>query len=278
MGRFFRAGLVVIVTMATLTVVPAYAGGLSKASSKNPEAQKLIDKAWGLEHTDSNAEIYRQCASLLEEADKLDPNNPAILIELARYYWNYGDQLPKQTPEQRKILMGIYAQGMDAAEKSLKLKESVGAHYWFAVNKAAGLEFASVFAQAAAFPSIYKHSDYVTNHDPSYYYGSNGRLWSEILARVPRKAVELVHWNVQAVVDEIDKSIKIEPRYLDNYVFKARFIYVYFGKKEETLKLLDYVLKQDPNVFPEEVTANKVAQRKARELWKKITGKEYPQK
>jgi tetratricopeptide (TPR) repeat protein len=88
----------------------------------------------------------------------------------------------------------------------------------------------------------------------------------------------MVGWNVQDALDDIDKAIKIEPRFLENYLYKARFLYVYFGNKEESLKLLDYVLKQDPNSFPEEVTANKVSQRTARELWKKITGKEYPQK
>lgn len=267
-----------VAILAMVAALPALAGGLAKPVSQKPEAQKLIDKAWALYRSDSSAEIYAQCISLMEQADKIDPNNHTILIDISRYYWNYGDNLPKKTPEQQKKLEKIYGQGIAAAEKSLKLKETAAGHYWLAVNKAASLEFSSIMAQAAAFPSIYSHSQYVTNHDPLYYYGAVGRLWSEILCRVPKKVVELVRWDVNEAVAEIDKAIKAEPRYLDNYLYKARFFFVYFGNKAEALKLLDYELKQPPEIFPDEVTANRVSQRKARELWKQITGKDYPQK
>jgi tetratricopeptide (TPR) repeat protein len=234
-----------------VTALPALAGGLTRASSKNAEAQKLIDQAWTLEHTDENAEIFKQCAALLTQADKLDRDNPAVLTELARYYWFYGNNLPKATREEQDKLKGIYGKGMNCAERSLALKETVPGHYWYAVNKAAGLEFSSIFAQAYAFPSIYMHSEWVTDHEPDYYYGGPGRLWTEILARVPKKAVELVGWDVQEAVDEIDRSLKVEPRYLDNYLYKARFEWVFYKNRDEALKLLDHELKQDPAAFPE---------------------------
>lgn len=277
MKKRLMIGLVTTMAVFGLSFT-ALAGGLAHPSSKKPEAQKLIDQAWTLDHTDSSAAIYKQCYTLMEQADKLDPNNPTILIDLSRYYWNYGDNLPKQTSAQQDGLEAIYAKGQAAAEKSLNLKETSGAHYWFAVNKASGFEFSSMISQAAAFPSIYSHSQWVTNHDQFYYYGATGRLWSEVLCRVPKKVVEMVHWNVQEAVDDIDKAIKNEPRYFDNYLYKARFFFVYFENKAEAIKLLDQMLKMNPSVFPEEVTANKCSQRDARELWKKITGKEYPAK
>jgi len=266
-----------VLALAGLVSMAAVAGGLIKATSANAEAQKLIDQAWALERTDSTADIYKQCVALIEQADKLDPNNPEIIIELSRYTWNYGDNLPKDTDEQKKTLEGLYGQGLDYAEKSLKIKETVGAHYWLAVNKSASLEFSNILSQAAAFPSIYSHSQYVTNNEPNYYYGAAGRLWAEILSRVPKKVVELVNWDVNEAVAEIDKAIVAEPRYFDNYLYKARFFHVYFGNDEEALKLLDEMLKKDPNVFPEEINANKVSQRDGKDLWRKITGKEYPE-
>ena len=270
---------IAIAVFLIAAALPALAGGLVKATSKNPEAQKLIDQAWALEKTDSNAAIFKQCISWLEQADKLDPNNPALLVDLSRYYWQYGDNLPKQTPEQEKSLEALYAKGLEAAEKSLKLKETPPAHYWYAVNRAAGLEFSSIFAQAAAFPGLYKQTQYVIDHDPDYDYGAPGRLWSEILSRVPKKVVEIVGRKyVTEAMDLIDTAIRQEPRMLDNYNYKARFMYVYFENKEEALKLLDTALKMDPNAIPDEATGNKVAQRNSRQLWKKITGKDYPQK
>jgi tetratricopeptide (TPR) repeat protein len=258
---------------------PAFAGGLTKPVSKNAEAQKLIDQAWQLDRSDSNSATYKKCMDLMEQANKLDPKNTDILTELSRYYWSYGDTLPKKTEEQQGQLEDLYDKGMAYAEQSLEIKETVGAHYWYAVNKASSLEFSNIVSQAAAFPSIYSHSQYVTTNEPDYYYGAPGRLWSEVLVRVPKTVVEMVGWDVQEAVDNINTAIKLEPRYLSNYVYKARFYYKYFENKEEALKLLDHVLKQDAaTLFPEEVTDNKAAQKDAKKLWKEITGKEYPQK
>lgn len=270
---------IVLVVFSLAASMPAFAGGLAKSTSKNAEAQKLIDKAWALDKSDSSSEISKQCVSLMEQADKLDPNNLTILVELSRYYFSYGDSLPKQTPEQQKILVGLYNKGMAAAEKALKIKESVPAHYWYAVNKAASLEFSSIMAQAAGFPAIYSHAGYVKKNDPTYFYGANGRLWAEIITRVPRKVVEMVGQKyVTEAEEEMARAIKAEPRYVDNYVYKARFTHVWYKSKDDALKLLETALKIDPNSFPEEVTANKVGQRNGKILWKKITGKDYPQK
>lgn len=256
----------------------ALAGGLEKAVSKNAEAQKLIDQAWELEKIDSNAEIFKKCLTLLEQANQLDPNNVQILSELARYYWEYGDQLPKATKEQQKFLVEkVYSKGLAYAEQSIKLKETVPGKYWWCTNKASSLEFSSIFAQAAAFIPLKRTSDWVTERDANYFYGAPGRLWSEIISRVPKVVVEMVRWDVMEAVQQINDAIKAAPGYLDNYLYKARFYHVYFNDDKTALELLDYELKQDPNtVMPGEVTRNKASQREARELWKKITGKEYP--
>jgi len=270
--------LTIIAFMIWLTSVPASAGPVPKPVSKKPEAQKLIDQAWTVSRSDSNPEVYRQAIDFLEQANRLDPNNHTILTEYARQCWNYGNSLPKQTKAQQEKVVASYLKGLAAAEQSLKLKETAGNHYWLAVNKATSLEFSSIFSQAAAFPGLYSHSQKVKEIDRDYYYGAGGRFWTELLCRIPKKVVEIVGWDVQEAVDEIDHAIKVEPRYLDNYVYKARFMYTYFGDKEEALKLLTYALAMDPGCFPDEVVANRVAQREGRALWKKITGKEYPQK
>ena len=258
---------------------PAQAGGLVKATSQNPEAQKLIDRAWTLDKTEYNAEIFRQIIPLMEQADKLDPQNPAILSELSRFNWSLGDELPKQTPGQRKILEDLYARGIKYAEESLNIRETPAGHYWYAVNKGAGLEFSSIFAQAAGFFPIYSHYQYVLKNEPDYYYGGPGRLWTEIISRVPRKVVEMVGRKyVDEAMTEINRGIEKEPRYLDNYVYKARFLNVFFQDREEVFKLLDKVLKADPKCFPGEDALTRVGQRNGRMLWKKMTGKDYPEK
>jgi hypothetical protein len=275
----FRLSLLTLGLALILLASQAFAGGLIKPTSKNPEAQKLLDQAWNLYKADPSAKGYKECLGLAQQADKLDPNNPYILAEISRYYWEYGDKLPKQTKEQKKFLTDLYIKAMDAAQKSIALKETVEGHYWLAVNKAASLEFEGILSQAAGFPMIKKNSDYVAKHNPQFYYGANGRMWLEIIIRIPRVVVKMINWNVGEARDINDSAIKEEPHYLDNYIYKARFVYKYDGNKEEALKLVDYALKQDAGaILPGEVSANKAAQKNGRILWKQITGKEYPNK
>ncbi|MDD5224915.1 MAG: hypothetical protein PHE84_13095 [bacterium] len=270
----------VLLSLVLLPAIPlAFAGGLVKATSANPEAQKLIDQAWKLDKSEYTADIFRQCIPLMEQADKLDPKNPEILSDLSRYYWSLGDELPKQTSEQRKILEDLYARGIKYAEESLKIRETPAGHMWHAINRAAGLEFSNIFTQAAAFIPIYRECQYVTKNDPDYYYGAGGRLWTEIVSRVPRKVIEIVgHKYVDEAVEQINRAIEKEPRYVDNYAYKARFMYIFYKNREEALKLLDQALKADPGCFPGEDALTRVGQRNARLAWKKITGKDYPEK
>jgi len=274
-----KAFAMVIGLFLVLAATQALAGPPPKPSSKNPEAQNLIDQAWNLYKTDTGAATCKKCYQMMEQANKLDPNNPGILVEMSRYYWEYADLQPKATKEQQAYLVGIYNKALGFAEQSLKIKETSGGHYWWAVNKSSGLEFSGIWEQAKAFPAIKRNSDWVTDHEPTYYYGAVGRLWTEILARVSKAVVKIVGFRyVQDAIDQINLAIKEEPKYLDNYLYKARFTYVYYEDTPAALKLLDYELKQDPNSMPTEVTANKSSQEGARELWKKITGKDYPNK
>lgn len=260
-----------------LAALPAGAAGLYKPASKKPAAQALIDQAWTLQATEYSTANFRRCIAWMEQADRLDPNNHTILTDLARYYWQLGDSLPRQTEAQRKTVVGHFNRGQALAERSMKIRETADGHYWYAVNLAAGLEFSSFMSQVAAFPSIYSHTQYVMRHDPDYDYGAPGRLWAEILSRVPKSVVETVGKKyVEEAAAEIDRALKKWPLMICNYVYKARFIYHYYGDKEGALKLLDQAMKMDVNAVPGELASNRAEQQNARKAWKEITGKDYP--
>jgi tetratricopeptide (TPR) repeat protein len=276
MNKLLKSASVLAITV--IFAATAFAKPHPKPVSSVPEAQKYIDRAWELENTGASQAIYKQCIELMEKANKADPENPMVLVDLARYHWSYGDELPKETEQQQEKLEDIYEQGLEYAERSLELKETPAAHYWTAVNLAASKEFSSIFSQAAAFPSIYGHSEDVKKLDPDYDYGAPGRLWSEVLTRVPKTVVEMVGWDVNEAVDEINTAIAKHPKYIENYEYKARFYYNYFEDKEEALKILEKGISIDPASMPEAETANRTSLKKCKSLWKKITGKEYPQK
>ncbi|MFO8056631.1 MAG: hypothetical protein R6V10_04985 [bacterium] len=276
MSRILKVWLSTSIVL--LLSVSAFAKPHPKPVSDVPKAQKYIDRAWELEKTGATPEIFKQCIELMEKANQADPQNPMILVDLARYYWSYGNELPKETEEQQQKLEEIYGKGLEYAERSLELEETAAAHYWVAVNKAAGKEFSSVISQAAAFPAIYGHSEDTKKIDPDYDYGAPGRLWSEILTRVPKLAVKMVGWDVNEAVAEINTAIEKHPHYIENYVYKARFYYNYFEDKQKALDILEKGLAIDPCSMPEAEATNRIAIKDGKKLWKKITGKEYPDK
>ena len=72
-------------------------------------------------------------------------------------------------------------------------------------------------------------------------------------------------------------NIEKWPNYFDNYTYLAR-VYVWAGKKDKALDMLEFVLSHDPNIMPEEKAENARQQKIAREMWKEYTGRGYPER
>jgi len=266
--------------LAILFLIPAMIFAyepMPKPKSSNPEAQKLIDQAWALVKKDMTIKNLDRAIQLLEKANQIDPNNHSILVELADYYWQRGDLMPEETKEDYKAREKYFLKGKAYAEQALKIKESPGAYYWYSANLASSHEHKSIFSQVRIFPTLKKNVDWILEKDPNYFYGGAARFWSKVVAKVPTQVMKLVGQDPDEIKLLLEQAIKSYPKYLLNYVYKAMFCWK-LGEKEEALKALDYALKQDPNIFPEEVAKNRLAQRTARKLWKEYTGKEYPER
>jgi len=271
----------VIISLASLILLAGnhlFAGeAMPKPKSNNPEAQKLIEQALVMVKEEMSIKTFDHAIVILEKALKLDPDNPDIMIELANYYWQRGDQMPKETDKDFEARNVYFNKGKAYAEKALKLKECAGAYYWYSANLASSYQNRSVLAQAKIFPTLKKNTDWIEAHDPGYFYGGGARLWSKIVAEVPDALLKMGLADPEEVYQSLNNAIKFEPRYLLNYVYKANFCWR-MGKKDEALKELEYALRADPNIFPEEVAKNRLAQQEARESWKKFTGKDWLQK
>ncbi|MFO8057664.1 MAG: TRAP transporter TatT component family protein [bacterium] len=268
------AGLIAFVAVITCAFVTE-AREPEKATSDNPQAQEYIDKAWNAVDENINMQNVKEAVKYLEKARKLDPKNPEILIELADQYYYRGELMPRETDEDYEARNKWFKKGMEAAQKALEIKENAAAHYWIAANKAAMNENASIFTQIRMFPSLMGHMEWIEEHNPDYKYGAEARFWSRVAARVPGPVQSAVGMGPEDVYPKLDKAIKSEPRFIDNYVYKAEFLYA-MDKKEQALEVLDKALQMDPAAFPKEKAYNKYAQKRARKHWKEWTGKEYP--
>jgi tetratricopeptide (TPR) repeat protein len=262
---------------ALIFALPALAREPKKPASAKPEAQALIDKGWAAQDQDMGLKQIDETIKDMEAALKLDPGNQEILVELADEYYQRGDQMPMGSDENFAARAEYFKKGLDFARQAMAIKETAAAHYWTAVNLASSHENDSIVTQATLFPELNSHMEWIAAHDQEYKYGGYARFWSRVVVRVPSLLIKLVGQDPDQVYGQIDDAIKSEPRFIDNYAYKAEFLHNR-GKNDEALAVLDQALKMDPAAFPEERAYNRYAQKRAKEHWKEWTGKEYPDK
>jgi len=273
-----RGMMAMVAILAALAFSPAVnAREPKKPLSAKPEAQALMDQAWAGLDEEMSLKTIEQAIVLEEKAVKLDPDNADFLAELADEYWQRGDLMPKTSDADYAARKVWFQKGLDTAGKSLAVKETAAGHYWAATNLAAVNENASILKQASIFLDLAKHMDWIDQNARGYKYGATARFSSEVSVRVPAAVIKLVGQDPNQNYQRLEAAIKTEPRFFQNYTYKAKFQY-HQGKKEDALNTLDQVLKLDPNAFPEERAYNKFDQGRARAYWKEWTGKDYPQR
>ncbi len=274
---FMRNVFVVLILLVLGGALPAEGREPAKPVSGNPEAQVWVDRAWAALDQEMSLLQIDEAIACLEKALALDPDNPEILVELSDEYYQRGDQMPRESKEDFRARAVYFNKGLSTAEKALEIREDAGAHYWAAVNLAASCEDRGRLRQAMIFPRLNRHSEWVQAHDRHYKYGAIARFWSRVVTRIPGVVVKMVGEDPNRVFAALEEAIQTEPRFVDNYLYKAEF-YDYMGRRGEALDALEFALRMDPEAFPEERAYNRYAQKKAVLYWREWTGKEYPQR
>jgi len=277
MQKYFRCLVSFIAVVAIIGASQAGAWEQKRIICKNPEAQKIMDQVYGMLVKDLSAASFKAVIPLVEKATTLEPDNDQIWVELAGDYWAVGDSLPKDTDAQKKERKAWFDKGITAAEKALSLRDTAGANFWWSCNTAAQGEMVSIMATVPKYPKLRKHTDRADQLDPNYGHGATARFWSEVIARIPDIAVKAAGMKPEDAIDTIQTQVKKDPTFLDNYNYLARYM-VRLKKNDEALKYLDMVLKADPKKTsdPALVSSNIEAVKTAKALWKKYTGKDYP--
>jgi tetratricopeptide (TPR) repeat protein len=248
-----------------------------KPTSGNAKTQAWVDKAWAALDEEVTLLTIDEAIGCLEKAVALDPANAEILVELADEYYQRGEQMRRDGKQDFDARAAYFVKGRETAERALALRETAGAHYWVAVNLAASFENRSSLRQVTIFPRLDEHMDWIQTNDRSYKYGAISRFWSRVVTRVPGVVVRMVGEDPNRIFEALDEAIRIEPRFVDNYLYKAEFLH-HMGRQDDALRVLDQALRMDPEAFPSERAYNRYAQRKAIVYWKEWTGKEYPER
>jgi len=276
-----KAGLSTLaaVFLMMIALSPAGAWEQKRIKCKNPEAQKLADQLYELMSKDVSKKAYGKAIGLMEKAVKIEPDNDELWVELSGDYWEYGDKLPKETAEQKKIRIEWFTKGIEASEKAMEIKKSAGAHFWYATNLAARGEMKGIIQSVPLFPTLVKHMNRCDELDPDYLLGGTARFWSEVITRVPNLALRLAGMSKEAAINDLKNVIKKNPLYFNNRIFYARYL-MRLDEKKGAMEQLEFVLSHDPKETdnPTLHSQNIIDQVEARKMWIEITGKPYCQR
>lgn len=243
------------------------------------EILKEAQAAWN--NREDPRELER-AITLYEQAIAIQPNQLEVLSLLARAYYFLGDGYRRNDPEAQ---LALYDKAASYGERAMalhpeflkKVKEGgekpedavqvlspeyVPAVYWTAsaIGKWARLKgFTTLLSQKSR---VKKLMEWVTEKNPTYFYGGPYRYWGAFYALSPAFAGGDLNKSRQ----NFEKSLEVEPNYFGTKVLMAD---TYATKAQDRAlyeKLLKEVLDADPRVLPDIIPEQKVEQAKAKDL------------
>lgn len=241
------------------------------------------DEAW--EKRDERASL-EQAIAAWEEAVAADPENPALLVRLARGYYLLADGHLRGDKE---AYLAKFERGVDYAERALtasspgfKAKvvagervqyavsevgpEGVPALYWYSSNlgkwaKAKG--FTTTLAQKDTIKAVMERCLAL---DPTFYYGGPDRYFGGYYAVAPSFA----GGDLNKSEEHFRKSLELAPNYLATKVLWAELLATKRQDKATYKRLLEEVLAAPDEIIPELTPESRIEKVKAQELLSKI--------
>ena len=213
-----------------------------------------------------------------------DAHHKGALTRLSRAYYFLADGYTDD-PEEKKRL---WEQGTTYGERALatspeflarveetgKVEEAVqllgldyiDAIYWTATNL-------GKWARLEGFTTMLKHKsrikgmiERVTTLDETFFYGAPHRYWGAYYAVAPSFA----GGDMRKSEASFRRALEIEPDYFGTRVLFADYYAKKAGDRVLFEEMLEYVLQGDPTILPDIVPEQRVEQRKAEWLMRKI--------
>jgi len=250
-------------------------------SPQEQKAEELIKQADVIIAQAETPEQVEPAIKLYQQAIQTAPNYDKAWWGLGMSQWTKAVLMPQQNRKEKQAVLKLLEDAEKSCKKALEIDPmSPGANYWLSniFLSQAGLK--GMIRGAFILPRVFKLSDKVAEVDPYYGHGAIFRTYGIVLMVVPDWLSRRFGYTPEIILPYLDKAIKLEPNCFANYLVRAG-IYLKLGgeeNKEKALKDLDYVLTHNPELLEGYQADNRRRQKEARQIWKQITGKEYPQR
>lgn len=252
---------------------------IQKGGGNLMEILTQAQEAWNRRE---NAQELEKAITLYEQAIAIQPNQLEVLTQLARAYYFLADGYRRSDPEAQ---LTLYDKAASYGEKAMalhpefykkvktegvKAEDAVGvlseeylpAVYWTAsaIGKWARAKgFTTLLAQRNR---VRKIMEWVTEKNPTFFYGGPYRYWGAYYALSPAFA----GGDLNKSRENFQKSLEVEPNYFGTKVLMADTYATKAQDRELYEKLLKEVLSGNPEILPDVIPEQKVEQAKARDL------------
>lgn len=263
-----------LVSVSLTLVMP----GTSRAAICSTESSLLFQEAKRLFFENRDEKNLKIIAVKLEKAVELCPDYHEAWKLMGFVYWDMGDRLPR---DQKKLKISLYEKGEAASDKVLAVNpNSPDGLFWKTTNMAGKADMKGWMQSLWIFSTMMKNMEQVDElqkkiSNQHFFYGATDRFFCELITRIPLFLVSKFGLSVEEFTARIEKEISQQPGFFPNYTYAAR-LYWKIDNKRRALELLDFVLKNDPYIFPDERAYNQNQKNVARTMWKEFTKKEYP--
>lgn len=267
--------ILLIPAFVFLYLTPLPAKEPTKPIFADPRIQALIDRAWTALDYDFSIPNMDEAIKCGEEALALDPGNYVLLYVAADFYAQKVVRMPTETEPEKEAVLAMARKGLDYARKSLAIKETAAGYTWALSCYSLLYKDRNFAAQLTASPEIIRLVNKIEECDKNYFFAVSARLRSRLALATPKLLLKLIGGTLADIEGKLDHGISLEPAFLDNHVDKAAFLN-HIGRPEEAKKILDWVLRQDPDARPDLRAWNRYSYDRAKVIWKEWTGSEYP--
>jgi len=267
--------ILLIPAFVFLSITPLPAKEPIKPVFADPRVQALIDRAWTAMDYDLSLPNLDEAIKCGEEALALDPGNYVLLCVAANFYSQKVVRMPTETKPEKEAMLAMARKGYDYARKSLAIKETAAGYTWAISCYSMLYRDRNFAAQLTASPEIVRLVNKIEECDQDYFYGVSARLRSRMALVTPKLLLKLIGGTLAGIEEKLDHGISLEPAFLDNYVDKSTFLN-HIGRPAEAKRILEWVLRQDPDARPALRAWNRYSYDRTKVIWKEWTGADYP--
>lgn len=190
-------------------------------------------------------------------------------FDLANYYTVMGDYERDALP--------LFIKATEYGRRAVELTPGdVPANFWYQASLGQTIIYENILKKAGNLNEIYSHLKFCHDENPTYNHFATAHALIYMIihgGKVTQKGLEWAGIEMHQLSTWLDMSRILYPNNLGIYKVQAEF-YLYQGRKDEAIKLLEEMLQRDPEADQLQAFSNRLDMIQGRKLYNELKGRE----